>query len=105
MRSLSRDEWRSRRDELADEVAWLSAGPVATKWDNVADRVVSLLSTARALSNEEFKAQHVNLEKTAKDIVGPVGPDGVLRNRVEWLLSELLSNPRLEAAAKLRLKR
>jgi hypothetical protein len=104
VRGLEKDEWRGKRDEIADEVAWLTVGPELEKWERVSDRTVSLLSKARSLTDADFKAQRADLEKAAKDIVGTVGPDIVLRHFVEWTLSDLLSNPRLEAAAKARLK-
>lgn len=104
VRGMEKDEWRGKRDEIADEVAWLTVGPDLEKWEKVSDRTVSLLSKARSLTDAEFKAHRADLEKAAKEIVGTVGPDVVLRHFVEETLSDLLSNPRLEAAAKARLK-
>lgn len=104
VRGLQKDDWRGKRDEIADEVAWLSVGPDLDKWEKVSDRTVSLLSKARSLSDAEFKDQRADLEKAAKEIVGTVDADVALRHYVEWQLSELLSNPRLATAAKARMK-
>jgi hypothetical protein len=104
VRGLEKDEWRDRRDAIADEVAWLVAGADAAKWEKVSDQTVALLSKARSLSDEEFKAQEKELEKSAKAIAGAVGPDAVLRHYAERELAELLSNPRLAAAIKARQK-
>jgi hypothetical protein len=104
VRGLEKDEWRDRRDEIADEIAWLVAGADAAKWEKVSDKTAALLSKARALSDEEFKAQEKELEKSAKALVEGAGPDAVLRHYAEWELAELLSNPRLAAAVKARQK-
>ena len=104
VRGLEKDEWHDRRDAIADEVAWLVAGADLAKWEKVSDQTVALLSKARSLSDEEFKAQQKELETSAKAIAGEAGPDAVLRHYAERELAELLSNPRLAAALKARQK-
>ena len=59
----------------------------------------------RALKDDEFKKERPELEKTARQIVGEVGPLDVLRHAVERSLADLLSNPRLAAAIDARLKK
>jgi hypothetical protein len=104
VRGLEKDEWRDRRDALGEEIAWLVAGADLAKWEKASDKTVALLSKARSLSDEEFKAQEKELMKAAKEVVGDVGPDAVLRHYAERELAELLSNPRLAAALKARMK-
>jgi hypothetical protein len=102
VRGLEKDEWREKRDEIGDELAWLVAGANVERWEKVSDRVVALLSKGRSLSDADFKMQKADLEKAAKEIVGDVEADTVLRHYAERAVAELLSNPRLAAAAKAR---
>jgi hypothetical protein len=71
----------------------------------VSDQVVQLLIQARALKDDEFKRERRDLEKSARQIVGEVGPMQILRHAVERALAELLSNPRLPTALEARLKK
>jgi uncharacterized membrane protein len=104
VRALDRAQWKERRDELAEEIGWAVAGVDEAKAGKVADQVTALLSKARGLSAEDFKAQRAEMEKAARGIVGNLGPIDVLRNYLERHLAELLANPRLKAALKARLK-
>jgi hypothetical protein len=104
VRSLEKAEWRDKRDEIADEIAWAVAGVDAAKAEPISDKVVALLSKARSLSQEEFQAKKAELEKEAKALVGDVGGDELLRHHAEHTIADLLSNPRLAAAIKAKLK-
>ncbi len=104
VRGLAKAEWRDKRDEIADEIAWSVAGVDTARAEAISDKVVSLLSKARSLSKEEFKAKKADLEKEAKALVGDVGPDELLRHHAERTIADMLSNPRLEAAIKAKLK-
>ena len=104
VRDLKRDEWKERRDAIAEDVAADLAGTGADKAEKVSDRVVALLSKARSLTAEEFKMQKPDLEKTAQEIAALAGPDEVVRNRAEYALAQLMSNPRLAEALKARSK-
>jgi hypothetical protein len=104
VRELKRDEWKEKRDEIAEEIGWLVTGVDADQSGRVSDRVVALLSKVRGLSAEEFKKQRNELDRAAEQIIGDVGPAAVLQHTVEHALAELLSNPRLGAALKARLR-
>jgi hypothetical protein len=104
VRGLKGEEWKEKRDEVADEVARLVAGLDEDRAGKVNDAVVTLLTAAHGLADEEFKAQRPQLEEKARRIAGDVGPTEVLRHTVEHALAELLSNPRLTAAVEARLK-
>jgi hypothetical protein len=103
VRDLKGDKWKEKRDEIADDVAWLVAGADADKAGCVHDRVVALLSKTHSLSARDFMSQQGELEKEAEKIIGDVSAAAVLEHTVERALAELLSNPRLEAALKARL--
>jgi hypothetical protein len=104
VRGLKRDEWKTKRDEIAEEVGWLVAGVDEEKSARVSDRVVALLSKARSLTDAEFTRQQAELEKAAEEIAGGVHPAAVLEHVAEHALAELLSNPRLGAALRARFK-
>ena len=104
IRSANNEEWKDRRDDLAEELGWLLGGVDEKKAQKVNDQVVAFLNKVKALGDDEFKAKQADLEMEAEKLTGDVGPDRVLRNRVERTFAELLSNPRLGAALVLRLK-
>jgi hypothetical protein len=97
-------KWKALRDEVSEEVGRLVAGLDENKSTKVADQVVALLTKARGFKAEEFKKQRPALEKEARRLVGDVHPVEVLRHTAEYALAEMLSNPRLGEALKLRLK-
>jgi hypothetical protein len=104
VRGLEGKEWTDKRDEVADEVAWSVAGLDVTKADKIRDKVVVLLTKAHSLEQDDFKAKKADLVKEATTLAGDVGPDTLLRHHAEHTVADLLSNPRLEAAIKARLK-
>ena len=104
VRNLDPAEWKQVRTAVSEEVAGV-AGLNAEKTAQVSDQVVQLLIQARAMTEEEFKAERPELEKTAREIVGNLGPLDVLRHFLAQDLAELLSNPRLAAAIDARQKR
>ncbi len=62
------------------------------------------MNKAKGLTDDQFRDQKADLEKEVEKIIGDIGPERVLRNRVEHTLAELLSNPRSRRRLELRLK-
>jgi len=104
VRTLSADQWKDFRGSFGDVIGRLVAGVDAEKAEKVSDEVVQLLIVARSLKDAEFKAQRLDLEKSALKIVGVIGPFQVLQNVMENVMATLLSNPRLIAAIDARLE-
>jgi hypothetical protein len=104
VRGINNEDWKDRRDDLAEELGWLLGGVDEKKAQKLNDAVVAFLNKVKALNDDDYKATEADLEKEAEKLVGEIGPERVLRNRVERTFAELLSNPRLEAALALRLK-
>lgn len=104
MRKLPGTEWQEARDQTADQVGWLVAGIEPEAEKAVRDKVSALLTRVHRLSAADFKAQRPKLDRDIEAIVGKVGPTDVLRHFMERSLAELLSNPRLAAAVKVRRK-
>jgi hypothetical protein len=104
IRGLKGDDWKDRRDDVAEELGNLLGGLDEKKAKRFNDAVVALVDKAKGLSDDEFKSKSAELEKEAEKLTGEVGPERVLRNRVEHTLAELLSNPRLGPALEKRLK-
>jgi hypothetical protein len=104
VRKLSRREWGGLRDDVAEQVGWLVAGTDGDAEEKVREQAAALITRARQLKNDEFKKQRPELEKAARELAQKVGPTDVHRHFLEHALAELLSNPRLAAAAEARLK-
>jgi hypothetical protein len=104
VRGLPEDEWKELRDDVSDKVALMVAGLDDGGADEVSEQVAALLIEARNLKDEEFKAKRAMLEKSARKILGDLGPTDVLRNFMVRTLAELLSNPRLPAVLELSFK-
>jgi hypothetical protein len=105
VRAMSADQWKEFRSDFGDEIARLVAGVDSEKAEKVSDEVIQLLIVARSLKEDEFKNQLPDLEKTARKIVGDLGPLQVLQNVMENVLAALLSNRRLVAAIDVRLQK
>jgi hypothetical protein len=105
VRAMSADQWKEFRNDFGDEIARLVAGVDSEKAEKVSDEVIQLLIVARSLKEDEFKTQLPDLEKTARKIVGDLGPLQVLQNVMENVLAALLSNPRLVTAIDARLQK
>jgi hypothetical protein len=105
VRAMSADQWKEFRSDFGDEIARLVAGVDSEKAEKVSDEVIQLLIVARSLKGDEFKTQLPDLEKTARKIVGDLGPLQVLQNVMENVLAALLSNPRLITAIDARLQK
>jgi hypothetical protein len=98
VRGLNEKDWKELREKVSEEVGRLAAGLDTDKSANVTDQVVQLLIHVRALKDDEFKKERPEFERTARRIVGDLGPFDVLHRLVERSLAELLSNPRLLSA-------
>jgi hypothetical protein len=105
VRTIKGDEWKQRRPEIVEEIVRRAAGVDAEKAEKLDDQITVLLSRAHSLTEAEFTAKRPKLEKTARDLLGDIGPLDVVRMTVERNLAELLSNPRLTAVLNARLKK
>jgi hypothetical protein len=97
-------EWEERRDEVAGQVGWLVGGLEIAAEEKVSRDVAQLLNRVHAMKDDEYTAARAELEKAIDTIISAAGPTDVIRHFVERSLAELLSNPRLAAAVKLRLE-
>jgi hypothetical protein len=104
VRKAAGREWEERRDEVAGQVGWLVGGLDVAAEEKVSRAVAQLLNRVHAMKDGEFTTARPDLEKAIDGIVAPAGPTDVIRHFVERSLAELLSNPRLAAAVKLRLE-
>jgi hypothetical protein len=101
---LKDKEWQEMRDAAADDVGWQIGGLDTERVSQVRKQVKEFLDKAHALKADEFKEQRPELEKQVRDkIVGKVDAILVMRHVLERDLAQLLSNPELPAALKVRL--
>jgi hypothetical protein len=104
VREIDRAEWRAQRKKIAAEIGRLVGGVDAAKEEEMKKAVSALLTRARKLSPREFEQQRADLDKTVREIIGPISPADILRNEIEYSIAELLSNVRLTAALAARLQ-
>jgi hypothetical protein len=105
IRQLEDKEAEELRDEVAGQVGWLTAGLDAAAASKVRQRALELLNRVRKMKDEEYKSKEAERRRQIDGIVGKVGPTDVIRHFTERSLAELLSNPRLSAAATARLQK
>jgi hypothetical protein len=91
-------EWTSYRDDVAYQVGWLVAGLNTSREEKVRKEATDLLNKISKMSEKQFQARRDDLEKGAAEVIGNVGPTDIIRNFMERLLAEALSNHRLAKA-------
>jgi hypothetical protein len=96
-------EWTSYRDDVAYQVGWLVAGLNTSAEEKVRKSVTDLLNKAATASEKTFAEKREDLESQANEIIGKLGPTGIIRNFMERLLAETLSNHRLGKAIEAKL--
>ena len=89
---------------MVEKLTRLAAGVDLVKADKLTDQLNVLLSTAHAVTDEDFRLQRPKLEESARQLLGDMDALQVMRNAMEFALAELLSNPRLAAALDARFK-
>jgi hypothetical protein len=104
-RKMKAKEWTTYRDDVAYQVGWLVAGLNSDNEEKVRDKATALLNKAARLSEKELEMQREELDKAAGEVIGKAGPTDIIRNFMERLLAETLSNHRLAAAIALRKKK
>ncbi len=104
VRKLEDDQWKILRRVIGQSIGDQAAGLDAEKAATFNDEVVQILIQARSLDAKAFEREKPALEKKAQELFKNIGPMEVIRNTTEVALATLLSNPRLEAALKARLK-
>src|SRR5262249_44322367 len=98
-------KWRTIRDDVAYQVGWLIAGLDADKEEKTREKVTALLDKAHGMKDKEYDDEKARLEKAARDLVDKLTAIDVVRNYVERVLAETLSNHRLAAAVEGRKKK
>jgi hypothetical protein len=105
LRDLQGDDYTELRDDVAEQIALLTAGLDEARAKPIRERVVKWLDHAHGMTDEQFKARRADLETAATKTVGKVSSMRIVRNVIERDLAELLSNPRLARALDVRLQK
>jgi hypothetical protein len=98
-------EWTGYRDDVAYQVGWLVGGLDNTKEKEARKAATDLLNKAAKMDEEVFTKNRAELEKGIRVVIAKVGPTDVIRNFMERLLAETLSNYRLITVVDARLAR
>jgi hypothetical protein len=91
-RELKNEEWERARTRLAEEVGWLVGGLQGDKASKIEERVSAFLNEKHGAAGDR--------EPEIRKLLGSPGPVVILQNLMEHTLAELLSNPRVERAAR-----
>lgn len=101
---LDAEDWKSLRDETAQEVIWLIHGFNSnTEAAKTTKAVSDLLDRGHRLKGDALKKEQESIEQAARKLTGGVSPVVVLQHYMERELAELLSNPQIVTALKARL--
>ncbi|MFO0929373.1 MAG: hypothetical protein U0736_20490 [Gemmataceae bacterium] len=98
-------DWQKLRDDLAEEVGWLVAGLDTAAEERVREKAKALLDKAAAITDKDFTAERPKLDREIRALMGGLGPTEILRNYMERVVAEVLSNHRLTFVLESRLKR
>jgi hypothetical protein len=98
------EEWKSLRDETAEEVGWLIHGFDHEKAKLTAKEASALMDRGHRLKGDALTKEIHVLDESVRKLIGPVGPALVLQHFMERELAEFLSNPRAMAAMKARVE-
>ena len=104
VRELEEDQWKILRRIIGQSIGDQVAGFDGDKSSQIGDEAVQILIQARSLDAKAFEKEKPSLEKKVQELFKNVGPLEVIRNTTEIALATMLSNPRLEAALKARMK-
>ena len=94
-RELKNEEWERARSRLAEEVGWLVGGLQGDKASKIEERVSAFLNEKHGAAGKSG-----DREPEIRKLLGSPGPVVILQNLMEHTLAELLSNPRIERAAR-----
>ena len=94
-RELKNEQWETARSRLAEEVGWIVGGLQGDKASKVEERVSAFLNEKHATAGKAG-----DREPEIRKLLGSPGPVVILQNVMEHTLAELLSNPRIERAAR-----
>jgi hypothetical protein len=98
VRGLNDREYRELRDFMAEEVGRQVGGLNTLKVTQTSEKVTELLIEARVMKEGDFKSRREELLKSAQEIAGVGNTLELIRHSIEYVLAELLSNPRLTSA-------
>src|SRR5579883_461440 len=102
---LDAEDWKSLRDETAQEVTWLMHGFNNNAETAKTTKAVSdLLDRGHRLKGDALKKELDSIEQAARKLTGGVSPIVVLQHYMERELAELLSNPQIVTVLKARLE-
>lgn len=104
-RKLRGNDWQTLRDNIADEVGWMVAGLDTAAEERIREKAKALLNKAAAISDKDFATERPKLDKEIRALMGGLGPTEILRNYMERVVAEVMSNYRLTTILKARLER
>jgi hypothetical protein len=98
VRTLAADKVPDYRADVSQEIGEALCGFDSERAANTTNQVTQLLIVVASYKNDEFKKRHADIDARAQKIIGPFAPADVLKNVMDHVAAELLSNPELPGA-------
>jgi hypothetical protein len=98
VRSLPADQVADYRADVSQEIGESLCGFDSERAANATNQVTQLLIVVASYKSEEFKKHRADIDARAQKIIGPFTPADVLKNVMDHVGAELLSNPELPGA-------
>jgi hypothetical protein len=98
VRTLPADKVPDYRADVAQEIGEALCGFDSERAANSTNQVTQLLIVVASYKSDEFKKRRADIDARAQKILGPFAPTDVLKNVMDHVAAELLSNPELPGA-------
>jgi len=101
-RQISDSDFNDYSRCLGQRVAVLTTGLDSDANQPVIDHVISMLTRARGLSDDEFASQRQGFQHEAQEIEKRCGPIDLINHAVQWDIASFLANPQAKGMTALR---
>jgi hypothetical protein len=98
VRTMPADKVPDYRADVSQEIGESLCGFDSDRAANTTNQVTQLLIVVASYKKDEFKKHRADIDARAQKIVGIFAPSDVLKNVMDHVAAELLSNPELPGA-------
>jgi hypothetical protein len=98
VRSLPADKVADYRADVSQEIGEALCGFDSERAANTTNQVTQLLIVVASYKKDEFKMHRADIDARAQKILGSFTPADILKNVMDHVAAELLSNPELPSA-------
>jgi hypothetical protein len=98
VRTMPADKVPDYRADVSQEIGEALCGFDSERAANTTNQVTQLLIVVASYKSEEFKKHRADIDARAQRIIGSFTPADILKNVMDHVAAELLSNPELPGA-------